>query len=721
LEAVFPGKIAFDSASRLLLIAAHPDDEALGCSIVLQRAVRAGASVQVVYATDGENNPWPQRLIARKWRLDARDRKRWGRLRRIEALKALSVLGVAASNARFLGWPDQGLTNLLASNAQSAIGAFTRIIRDWSPTHLLVPSITDTHPDHSALGIVLRLALAELLPTAVDVSVWTYAIHGLKRASLEHVWLDRQSPSETARKTHAIRCHRTQLRLSHRRFLAYAERPERFIRLAAEEPLASGLIRSFSKQSSAVCLILRRSIRTIFTRPMLFLFGQGATETLRCVAIRPSIGSARRVEMRDIGNGRRVGFALYERRGFASRFIIPTDIFGSARALFIKVKRTRFRFFDEAGWLEIPAITGALPAQASTLVPALSPAKQVVFALEPPIRPTADIRRPNTVQSYRRWAVVFAAVFVSLAAAFFANINRPWTDMLDFNGAVWSQSAHNILRAGLAQTSGASSGFYFGPLPIPPSGYYLHHPPLLHLAVTALFAVFGEHEWVARLLPIGCSLMSVVLLWSLVCSCAGSRTATLSAAVFATLPMELRYGQMVNFEPCVLMLILGALLCLRYWHLSGDPLWKHGALGLIFVGFWVDWAMYLFGVSLCLWFGQSRKGRRFAWTLLIVALLSAALYLLRIRLLRPDAWENLSHTFVVRLGSSGTDHFTELQWISRVFNSLLAHFFILNWMLAAAGAVIVLRNRLRNEGSLWLLRAYLRHCHGRHFRRSFSK
>ena len=545
---MFPGKIAFDSASRLLLIAAHPDDEALGCSIVLQRAVRAGASVQVVYATDGENNPWPQRLIARKWRLDARDRKRWGRLRRIEALKALSVLGVAASNARFLGWPDQGLTNLLASNAQSAIGAFTRIIRDWSPTHLLVPSITDTHPDHSALGIVLRLALAELLPTAVDVSVWTYAIHGLKRASLEHVWLDRQSPSETARKTHAIRCHRTQLRLSHRRFLAYAERPERFIRLAAEEPLASGLIRSFSKQSSAVCLILRRSIRTIFTRPMLFLFGQGATETLRCVAIRPSIGSARRVEMRDIGNGRRVGFALYERRGFASRFIIPTDIFGSARALFIKVKRTRFRFFDEAGWLEIPAITGALPAQASTLVPALSPAKQVVFALEPPIRPTADIRRPNTVQSYRRWAVVFAAVFVSLAAAFFANINRPWTDMLDFNGAVWSQSAHNILRAGLAQTSGASSGFYFGPLPIPPSGYYLHHPPLLHLAVTALFAVFGEHEWVARLLPIGCSLMSVVLLWSLVCSCAGSRTATLSAAVFATLPMELRYGQKVNFE-----------------------------------------------------------------------------------------------------------------------------------------------------------------------------
>src|SRR5215469_15441345 len=103
----------FDIRSRLMLIAPHPDDEALACSIILQQAVRAGAAIRVVYVTDGDNNPWPQRVLERKWRLNAADRKRWGKLRRAEALAALHVLGVNALAARFLALPDQKLTTIL--------------------------------------------------------------------------------------------------------------------------------------------------------------------------------------------------------------------------------------------------------------------------------------------------------------------------------------------------------------------------------------------------------------------------------------------------------------------------------------------------------------------------------------------------------------------------------------------------------------------------------
>src|SRR5438093_8677651 len=130
---------AFNSDSRLMMFAPHPDDESLACSIPLQRAVRAEAAVRVVYATDGDDNPWPQRLLERKWRLNAADRKRWGKLRRAEALAALRALGVRASDARFLALPDQGLTNLLKCDCRSTLERFAAIIRDWAPTHLLVP------------------------------------------------------------------------------------------------------------------------------------------------------------------------------------------------------------------------------------------------------------------------------------------------------------------------------------------------------------------------------------------------------------------------------------------------------------------------------------------------------------------------------------------------------------------------------------------------------
>jgi len=120
---------AFTSGSRLLLFAPHPDDESLACSVPLQRAARAGAAVHVVYVTDGDDNPWPQRVLERKWRLNATDRRRWGRLRRTEALAALRILGVNGSATRFLGLPDQKLTALLMSGCLSARAQLAEIGR----------------------------------------------------------------------------------------------------------------------------------------------------------------------------------------------------------------------------------------------------------------------------------------------------------------------------------------------------------------------------------------------------------------------------------------------------------------------------------------------------------------------------------------------------------------------------------------------------------------
>jgi N-acetyl-1-D-myo-inositol-2-amino-2-deoxy-alpha-D-glucopyranoside deacetylase len=124
---------ALDSDSRLMIFAPHPDDEVLGCGIMLQRARAVAAATRVVYVTDGENNPWPQRFLERKWRLDAQDRRRWGQLRRAECLASLRVLGHDSSCACFLGMPDQGLTSLLIKDCSRVLEALTQSIIGWGP------------------------------------------------------------------------------------------------------------------------------------------------------------------------------------------------------------------------------------------------------------------------------------------------------------------------------------------------------------------------------------------------------------------------------------------------------------------------------------------------------------------------------------------------------------------------------------------------------------
>ncbi|MFL6500020.1 MAG: PIG-L deacetylase family protein, partial [Candidatus Udaeobacter sp.] len=219
----------FDSRSRLLLIAPHPDDEALACSVILQKALRAGAAIRVVYVTDGDNNPWPQRALERRWTLSPPDRQRWGTLRRAEALAALRALDFAVPDVRFLGLPDQGLTDLLLRDCDTTLTRITQAIDDWSPTDILAPSLFDIHPDHNAVAVMMRLIFADFLPPGV--LHWNYLVHGRSPGFFDNAVELSSSESEVARKREAIRCHQTQIKLSRRRFLQYAVRPERFVRV----------------------------------------------------------------------------------------------------------------------------------------------------------------------------------------------------------------------------------------------------------------------------------------------------------------------------------------------------------------------------------------------------------------------------------------------------------------------------------------------------------
>ena len=174
-----------NARSRVMMFAPHPDDESLAAGVFLQRAVAAGAEVRIVYATDGEKNCWPQRLLERRARIGEADRAAGASARQAEALAALSVLGIAPEQVQFLSLPDQGVTDLLLARRGETIRRLADLILAWGPTHLLVPSASDTHPDHSGLAVLLRFAFDNFLPRRHRIQRLDYLVHGASASFAE--------------------------------------------------------------------------------------------------------------------------------------------------------------------------------------------------------------------------------------------------------------------------------------------------------------------------------------------------------------------------------------------------------------------------------------------------------------------------------------------------------------------------------------------------------
>lgn len=333
-----------------MMIAAHPDDESLAAGILLQRAIASGAAVRVIYASDGESNPWRQRLWAKKWHLTSADRDGWFEHRRHEALVALLTLGVDRENACFLGLPDQGLTRLLVQRGAETARALARMISDWRPTHLLLPSAADTHPDHSALAVLLSFAIP-LLPRDVHVARWTYLVHGNREMFARAAMEISGSQEQTLKKRRAIACHATQLMLSRRRLIAYARHLELFKPddFGTREQHA-GALRFISLRGGMLRLTVRTrlsSVRSNLRALHVAAHNTNGEPEIFEIFVTPRKGT--RIEC----CAGRLTFTQRQRDDAMHYEIsIATEDFDLSKPVFAKLDRPTLGIYDE-GWLEI--------------------------------------------------------------------------------------------------------------------------------------------------------------------------------------------------------------------------------------------------------------------------------------------------------------------------------------------------------------------------------
>lgn len=225
--------LTFTPADRIAIVAPHPDDESIATGGLIQAALASGATVRVIVLTDGDANVWPQRWIEKRWRIDAAGRARWGARRREEAREAMRVLDLQADAEIFLGLPDLGLTDLLMRADVTVMARLRAAFAAFAPTCIVLPSLGDRHPDHSAANILVRLALCGVdgeFPRLLE-----FAVHG-GAADADAVCdlNDRQRQCKRA----AILAHATQMRLSSKRFLRHA-RAEEVFQIAAADARAN--------------------------------------------------------------------------------------------------------------------------------------------------------------------------------------------------------------------------------------------------------------------------------------------------------------------------------------------------------------------------------------------------------------------------------------------------------------------------------------------------
>lgn len=205
------------AGARVMVVAPHPDDESLATGGLLQCAQAAGAAVKVVLVTDGDNNPWPQRWLERRLRIDAAARLRWGQRRRGEARAAMATLGLPTDAAKCLGWPDLGVSTCLMTDTAYAVRTLVTAIDEYVPSLLVFPSLGDSHPDHSACHVLVQLALTQHTMTTRPVLA-SYLVHG--HASSGEVWRLSLPPAMIERKRDAVLNYQTQISLSRKRLLA---------------------------------------------------------------------------------------------------------------------------------------------------------------------------------------------------------------------------------------------------------------------------------------------------------------------------------------------------------------------------------------------------------------------------------------------------------------------------------------------------------------------
>lgn len=127
------------SASRLVIIAPHPDDETFACGGLIARMEQEGKHVSVIFMTNGEAS---HDACCKHRRLEV------AASREAAAHRANRALGLASEHLHWLALPDTAVPSAASPDFSSAVAKAVQVLRAVNAQAIVYPHRMDMHPDH---------------------------------------------------------------------------------------------------------------------------------------------------------------------------------------------------------------------------------------------------------------------------------------------------------------------------------------------------------------------------------------------------------------------------------------------------------------------------------------------------------------------------------------------------------------------------------------------
>ncbi|GAB2861057.1 PIG-L deacetylase family protein [Hymenobacter ruber] len=151
-----------------VVIAPHPDDEALGCGGLLALLHQAGQPVAAVLVSDGTMSHPNSTLFSAPARQAVRE---------AEFRHALTILGASEKEPLLLGLPDGRVpTSPTEPSFTAAVAQLQDFLEHQQAATVLVPWRRDPHPDHRATAQLVQATLAAMPhpPRRLEYVVWAW-------------------------------------------------------------------------------------------------------------------------------------------------------------------------------------------------------------------------------------------------------------------------------------------------------------------------------------------------------------------------------------------------------------------------------------------------------------------------------------------------------------------------------------------------------------------